>query len=61
MNRTDFENAVVNDAFSWYATTDEFKLNFENIESARDDIESNRDTFKNFIERYWNNYFGYSS
>jgi hypothetical protein len=64
MLRTEFEDAVINDAFKWYATTDEFKLNFNDVslEEFQAAMLSNSRSMKTFIENYWSNLLGnYSS
>ena len=56
--KTYFEDSVINDAYSWYATTDEYKLHWDNLDELKSDVLYDKNILKNILQEYWSIYVG---
>lgn len=57
MLRTEFETDVNQAAFNWYATTDDFKVNWDNMEEFVEEMQKSPTSLAKLYEQYWNWYF----
>jgi hypothetical protein len=56
MLRTTFENNVLEDAYNWFATTDEFKIHWSNLEELKKELLDKPESVKQLVSDYWDWY-----